>query len=331
MHPSANPTLLLVVLAAACSHGVSGPEPLPEVTLAALGHTDGTPAQVGTDLGRALRVEVRVDGTPKAGVQVTWGASQGVLTAITTMTDAQGIATAWWELGPLAGPQEAWAAIREVIRPVYFRVEAVPGPPAEVIKVSGDRQVINLLHRTSLQDLVVQVVDRFTNTIPDATVVWSVLDGPAAIAGPPGADGRYHRVTVAGTGQEGVARIQASAGGITTAAPFTVEFGNGPWVVAVSNLRTYHLIGFLSMQNGTSPAVDTIPSGATIRFRNEDYWDVAQSHDVEAVGEPAIPTCQLVTGLYDTSCEVTLTLPGTYRYRLSGSPLATGTIVVRSP
>ncbi len=328
MQPSAYPAALLVAVAAACSPGIS--EPPPEVTLAALAPTPGPAAQVGTDLNEPLRVEVRVGGTPTAGIQVTWRGSRGEVTPPTSITDAQGIATARWRLGTLAGTQEAWATIREASRPAYFRVDAVPGPPETVAKVSGDGQVINVLTGRIPEELVVQVLDRFGNTIPDAPVVWSVLDGPAEIAEPSRTDGAYYRVRVAGTGQPGVARIQASVGGIATVMPFTVEFGAGPWIVAISNLRTYHLIGFLSMQNGTTPAVDTIPSGATVRFRNEDYWDVAPSHDVEPVGEPAMPTCQL-SWVYDSTCEVTLALPGTYRYRLSGNPLATGTIVVRSP
>jgi len=324
----AHPALLLVAMVAACSPGFSGPAS--EVTLTALEYAAGPGPQVGTVPDGTLRVQVRVDGTPKAGVRVTWGALQGRLTEYTAVTDAQGIATARWQLGPAAGPQQAWAGIQEASRPVYFTVVAVPGPPAKVIKVSGDQQVINLLERTSPKELVVQVLDQFDNTIPNAPVVWSVLDGPAEFAETPRADGTHYRVMVAGTGQEGVARIQVSVGGLTATAPFTVEFGRGPWVVAVSNLRTYHLIGFLSMQNGTSPAVDTIPPGATVRFRNEDYWDVAQSHDVVPVGDPAILACPL-DWHYDSTCEMTLTLPGTYRYQLSGSPLATGTLVVRSP
>lgn len=329
MHSSAYPTLLLAAVVSACSPGFA--DPPPETTVAVLEPTTGLTRPAGTALDQPLRVLVRVNGTPTAGIQVTWQASLGQLTATTTRTDAEGIATTRWQLGTTVGTQQVWATIRESNRPAYFVVEATPGAPAQVVEVSGDGQEVNILARMTVQDLVVRVLDPFDNPIPDAAVVWSVLEGPVEIASPPRAEGTYYRLTVAGTGQAGTARIQASAGGVSMAAPFTIVFGEGPWVVAISNLNTYHLIGFLSGQNGTVPAIDTLPPGQRVQFRNEDYWDVAQSHDVVAVGEPAMPTCALVTYAYDSSCEVTLTPPGTYRYRLSGNPLVTGTLVVRSP
>lgn len=321
--------LLLVATAAACSSGSTGPSP--EMTLTALEHANGPSRPVGTDLDQPLRVEVRVNGIPRSGVEVTWGAAHGELTGLTSITDADGIATARWRLGPLPGSQLVWAAIREVSHPVYFTVEAVPGPPDAILKVAGDGQVINILAPKAPKDLVVQVVDRFSNPIPDAAVIWSVVEGPVVIAETPRAAGGYYSLTVAGTGPAGTARIQASVGGVMGPESFTLKFEEGPWAVAISNLRSYHLIGFLSMQNGTSPAIDTVRAGGTVQFRMEDYWDVAQSHDVVPVGSPAFPPCPLASGLYDEVCEVTLTEPGTYRYALSGNPLVTGTIVVRSP
>lgn len=143
------------LLVAACSaamfgcggdDGGSGPPPPDEDPLvAAVLNGDDQSAPAGEALPEDLRVVITRADEPEAGVDVAWATAQGgSLDPATSVTDADGIASATWTLGPDAGAQVATATVADAEgSPVTFSAtaegdEPPPPPPADVtIEVLG--------------------------------------------------------------------------------------------------------------------------------------------------------------------------------------------------
>jgi uncharacterized protein YjdB len=132
-------------------------------------------------------------GKPIAGQKVTFRAMAGggTMTPEQTLTDSLGYASARWELGPTAGPQQADVSVSGV-ESVVFEAEAVPGEPASMHVVAGDGQT-GSVSQALATDLIVIVRDAFGNPVPGAAVTWSVVSGGGTlrtIVSPTGTDGQ---------------------------------------------------------------------------------------------------------------------------------------------
>lgn len=97
-------TLLISVASmglSGCSDPAATTRPVlaPVLTVVAVAASNGQSGVVGQALSQPLRVQVRSDGAPKAGVTVTWEASAGNITPASSMTDTAGLAAATWTLG----------------------------------------------------------------------------------------------------------------------------------------------------------------------------------------------------------------------------------------
>ena len=84
--------------------GLLRPTTPPVLTVSAVAASEGQSAPAGNPLPLPLRVRVQSDGTPKAGVMVTWQASAGTISPDSSLTDVSGEASATWILGRLPGP-----------------------------------------------------------------------------------------------------------------------------------------------------------------------------------------------------------------------------------
>jgi plastocyanin len=73
---------------------------------------DQQTAPINTVLGNPLRVLITRDGEPVEGVDVDWAAGQGGSLAQEEQSDADGVASVVWTLGPELGNQAATAAIQ---------------------------------------------------------------------------------------------------------------------------------------------------------------------------------------------------------------------------
>jgi len=95
-------------------------------------------------LPNELRVEVTRDGAPASGVTVTWSTGTGgSLTPSTDQTDAEGVSSSVWTLGPTSGPQSADARVEGggLNSTVTFTATATSGTPGSIIQViSQDQQ-----------------------------------------------------------------------------------------------------------------------------------------------------------------------------------------------
>jgi hypothetical protein len=152
---------------------------------------DGQTATVGTLLPQPVKVAlVLPDGRPVAGAVVAWsvGATGGSVSTSTSVTDAQGEATAQWTLPGTAGTATL-SAQTPGAHAVSFTATATPGAAAALTRISGDGQVPT--PGTPLPaDLVVRASDAYGNAVPGVAVAWTTPNGTFSPASSPtGADG----------------------------------------------------------------------------------------------------------------------------------------------
>jgi Bacterial Ig-like domain (group 1) len=135
-------------------------------------------APVGTALPDSLVARV-VDrfGNPVAGVDVEWNADQGSVDPGTVTTGLDGRAATYWILGTSTGSQTATASSSDLEdSPVSFTGHAVAGSADKLVRVSGNDQ--SAPPGAELPDpLVVRLVDRDGNGVPDRPVSWVVGEG----------------------------------------------------------------------------------------------------------------------------------------------------------
>lgn len=172
--------------------------------------------RVGSLLADPVKVRV-VDksGIGVADVVVSWTVNTGggSVSPRTVVSDAGGQAAALWTLGPSTGVQEVDAAV-DGLSPVSFFARAEPGPPAELVLVSGDQQSGKLL--TPLSDpLVVQVLDAYGNGVDGTEVSWTVIEERGGSLSPASSEskfnGRANALWTLGT-SEGTNTATATAG-----------------------------------------------------------------------------------------------------------------------
>jgi plastocyanin len=283
--------------------------------------TDGQRSEVDTPLPRRLRVQVTHDGIPRAGVPVSWGAQLGTITT-TSFTDANGVADAEWRMPQRADTYLARAALADAVyRPVTFTATALPSAIVQLSPVAGDQQTLPLNASTS-EALMVGVYDRFMNAIPGATVQWAVDSGPVLLLDADARTDMYgvSRARVVPRGAVGVASLRASVG--TLSRTFSVTTVQAVYRVTLNT----NLMRFVSEQNRSGPAVDTIPVGATMTWRLAPF-DYDQ-HNVEGLSVPTTPADGEFPYASPSEVKATFPVPGTYRYtdRYYG---ISGVIVVR--
>lgn len=282
--------------------------------------TDNQSGTVGALLPNQIRIRAVSAGAPVEGVAVTWTTNNGSLNPHSTVTDVNGMATAGWVLGTVAGPMIAHATIdRTQGAPLMFTATAVPGPAVRIEKLRGDGQVVPA-NFPVFGRLWVDATDQYGNTVLPETIVWSVQSGPAKILMP--AFGGSFTAVVSPTGVPGDGVVRAAAAG-GLAVDFTLRAAASvPLVLFDQNAGE-----FSSPQNGSLPAVDTIPVGGSMTWLLTNWSYMYDDAGVASVGDPSF------AGGYFTSDPSTFTAvfaaPGTYHYTDSYNQAPHGTVVVR--
>ena len=164
---------------------------------------DGQSAVVGQALSSPIIVKV-VDaaGSSMQGVAVTWaiGSGGGSLSPVSSTTDAQGLASATWTLGFVAGQQTAAASLPGTpsIAPDSFTAAAQPGPPAKLgFTVQPSPVTAGVTVNPGVQ---VTAQDAYGNTVTAASTTVST-----AITSGTGTSGAVLRGTLARPAENGVA------------------------------------------------------------------------------------------------------------------------------
>jgi plastocyanin len=175
--------LLLLLPLAACGaeSGPSGGGDGPVIAIAKLAPSgDAQTDTVGQLLPLVLQARVTTDGTPTAGIIVTF-AGAGVLGQPVDTTDALGVVTTPWTLGTVAGGQQVTASVGGAVgSPLTFNATALPDAPAQLVLVSGNGQEVEMGDPYPAP-LVVRVVDQYTNPVSGFLTTWGHT-GPAVRA-----------------------------------------------------------------------------------------------------------------------------------------------------
>ena len=148
---------------------------------------DGQTAVVRATLPAPLSVKVVDAGySPMAGLTVTFVVTLGggSLSNPSGATDAAGVTTIEWTLGPTAGaPQQVQASIVGAgVTPVAFTATAIAGPPASVVKLSGDGQTAAINNPVAVPPAV-QVRDLDGGVVPAVPVTFAVTGGGGSVSG----------------------------------------------------------------------------------------------------------------------------------------------------
>ena len=284
--------------------------------------------QVGAPLSIPLKVQIQTFGPTNAGVTVTWSPADGQVTPSSSITDAAGYATTSWTLGTAAkDTQTVLARISGAEgSPLVFTAKALPGPATRLAVYAGDLQTsyAGATYTTPFGPLLATAADQYGNGIPSQPVAWSVVSGPVHLVsttGPTDQDG-IARAEVAPDGPAGDAVVQATLGSGTATANFSLTITPMEHFVV---LQPY--ASFTSAANGSSPAVDTIAAGTTMRWLIVQDWDY-DDHSIDPDGIPSFPS-QLVGCGIPGMASITFTTPGTYHYSDSGDATASGILVVQ--
>lgn len=288
------------------------------LTLSLLPGSSGQRATVGTTLGTPLRVRVEDHGAPRAGVTVYWDgiAPQG---AISRVTDANGVASVPWTLPTAAYTYRAyvWADVnpRNV---VTIDAVGLPDVVDSIGIVSGNNQSIPT-NGGAYSVLVATAFDRYRNPIGGAKVQWRVDSGPALLRAADsvtnGAGMTY--ATVAPNGATGTAIVSVAAS--TRRSEFRLTARAAEWNIMLNSST----LQFISLQNGSSPAVDTVPVGSVAIWTIQPFdYD---NHSVSFFNSPIDPGTDDFP--YNKPITVTFTVPGVYHYRDRYNDIS-GTIVV---
>jgi len=149
---------------------------------------------VETMLPNPLSVQLfRGDGTPFAGKVVTFqvdrsngrlsGGAPGGTPRFRTLTDAAGIAEAFWTLGSDAGPGNNRVSVRsaDVVGTVYFCANASPGPPIQINVGSGDGQFV--ASKGPLGEKLKAWVSDSKNGVGGIPVTFTVVQGGGLVDG----------------------------------------------------------------------------------------------------------------------------------------------------
>ena len=139
--------------------------------------TDAQTARTGTALPHPLAVLVALGNGPVAGVRVTWRASAGSVAA-SSITDADGRASASWVLGEEPGPMTVSTGVEGAEgSPVTFTATAVAAPLTPSASSTGQTGVVG----TALP-LPLRVKARSEDGAPMAGVIvhWQARDGRVA-------------------------------------------------------------------------------------------------------------------------------------------------------
>jgi hypothetical protein len=164
-------------------------------------------AAVGTALRDPLVVRV-VDGfgNPVEGITVSWSADDGSVSPDESVTGPDGQATTEWKLGSAAGSQAASASNGDLAgSPVAFTATARAGAADRLLKVSGDEQR-DRPGSTLGSLLVVRLLDKAGNGVPNRAVSWVVATGGGTVepvTSTTGDDGRASTRWTLGPGEGG--------------------------------------------------------------------------------------------------------------------------------
>ena len=163
-----------------------------------------------------------LEGTPVTFTVLTGG---GILSAETTRTDANGLATSTLRLGAEAGTHTVEVSVEGISEPVTFTAE-VPLPPATPTRlsiVSGENQE-GVIDEPLPHPFIVEVYDQYGDPMAEVTVTFVVRTGGGVLSHPTATTDTIGQATSTlrlGT-EAGTHTVEVSVEGITEIVTFRV-------------------------------------------------------------------------------------------------------------
>lgn len=132
----------------------------------------GQTATVGTPI--TVRVHLTKDSVAAPNEAITWTVSvgSGKVSPASSVTDANGAASAVWTMGDTAGTNELVAATPNVSVTVF--ATGIGSAGVKLSKASPDSQAVVAGATTSL---IVRAVDAFGNGAPNLIITWTATGG----------------------------------------------------------------------------------------------------------------------------------------------------------
>jgi len=125
-------------------------------------------------------------GNSVSGTTVAFGivSGSGAVAPPQVSSDADGVASAQWTLGPALGPNGVSVSVpgQTGIGTIEFAAQATSLPPAEIQMVSGDGQTTEVGTAVTSAP-VVRVLDSAGNPVPGVAVVFSIASGGGSVSG----------------------------------------------------------------------------------------------------------------------------------------------------
>ena len=296
--------LAFAVTLCACSDDNGSPTTL-AIAKTATNSGDAQSGTAGVALANPLRVVVTEGGVLKPGVTVTWSTPSGGTLTPGGATDAAGVATATWTLGP-AGAQTATASLSGASgSPVTFTAtsEAVPTAIAKTATNSGDAQ--SGTAGVALANPLRVVVTEGGVVKPGVTVTWATPSGgtltPGGATDAAGIATATWTLGPAGGAQTATASLSGASGSPVT---FTATSPAVPTIIVGPS-------GSLTF----SPTTITINAGESVHF----VWATgAVGHNVSPDGgnASALPASPGLPALLSApqAFDVVFPAAGTFRF-----------------
>ncbi|HET7603516.1 MAG TPA: Ig-like domain-containing protein [Gemmatimonadales bacterium] len=300
--------VLGIVGLAACGGSDSGTNPPPPPQLAVAkapsASGDAQTGVAGSALADPIRVRVTEDGTPKAGVSVTFAAA-GTGAAVdptSATTDAGGLASTAWTLPHAAGNATATATVTSAAgSPVTFSATATAGTATQMAAFGGNNQLATVGEALPAP-FQVAVKDQFGNAVAGTSVAWAVTAGGGTIA-PPSS-------TTSANGVAAAVLTLGPAVGANTATATVPDLTGSP-VIFTATGQDIPTTSDVSVGNDFfQPSAIKVAAGTTVTWT----WGAgALSHSVQSLGTPSFLSSTIMTG-GGSSYSVTFNTPGTYQY-----------------
>jgi plastocyanin len=315
---------LLILVLVGCGGG-DGSDPSP-ITVVAKTSGDAQQGIVGQELADPIQVLVTENNAPVAGATVTWttGLPGNAFSPASGATDADGLASTAWTLGPNRGVHTAGATVNSSTTvTVTFTATALPDAPVLIAKFQGDNQ--SALVNSVLDFVQAQVTDQFGNAVPGVPVAWAaagaVLTSPLIVTNALGISSAQATLSSAAGPVTITARVDGLSG-----SPVTFNATAVP-IPTQADVRVGNIFFTSDRNSSSNPAVDTVAVGGTVTWT----WGITgvAEHSVRSTGTPSFTSSANKLGTGQTY-SFTFTSPGTYTYDCAvHGPRMTGRLVVR--
>lgn len=267
---------------------------------------------VGSIKAESLTVLVTdQNATPIQGINVTWAATGGSVSATTVPTSAAGLSKVRFTYGTTAGNQTATATVTGLVgSPVTLTLNGTAGTAVALAKTAGDGGTANVGTQVTY---TVQSRDSHGNPKGGVVIDWAVTGGGGSIT--------PAQNTTAANGNASAQRtLSGTAGGHTATA--TANALSGPPTVTFTT--TAAIVTTVQVANNTfTPDSVNVPLNSSITW---EWQGTTLLHNVTfaaAAGKPNdIPNAT------SGSASRTFNTAGTFNYQCTNHPGMTGKVVV---